>query len=1269
MSTASPLSFYLITEKMATSFTGVLSATPTDPYMSIAYNTGVVGSQAPLPGMTVSFGTSAGARDLGTARLRSFNGTTTGIISVGENDDVTPYLASGQFVKISSQFRLWPIFVKTTLVNGVAYIYIDYDVTYSDQTRLWKPVAAAGPPAVSEYNGTNFTAKFVGDRSFALAPGATLTGFLWTAPGSVEGTSISQGTEASPVIFTWTSTGQKLVYLRVTDSNGKTATNYTWAFGVDPANPATVAYTDFDAYNDNFDRGQGGGSCSFTVHGNASVANFPNETLVIMASTGDKTTPTATWPFRSNIEFYGFIKGDSVRQNSINGDVSFQAATIDDLMKNLSVFPASLTNRIAPSDWTMAANLTTDRAASFLWHYYSTLSLMASIVPSNYAGLIQRQDFGPNSGIYGQLDSELMKSLWAKVVVNHQGIVHHRIDYNLMLNAERAAVTVRKTLQKGIWIDDLTIEERNAYSLPTSKVNMSGVAYPGGEIDDVCPLFSEAPGDVPKFFGREANVDRLILTNQTDLNIRCGRQLAKDNAPYAFSMRFINDGSFTIAPQELFPTVIEAGDNTRGLALTPRLLPSRISRTFDNELGYISYDVTFEMETDGPPGITVDMDCTPPEQRQNNNRPPGPPSGNNPSSSLVASTEGESFYFAQVPGSVWQRRVNGLTSLDLRDLIKDPWSNFKNGQNINQIILWGCGPGFLTRSPDTGENWEDHTPYLDAPPNSWGDVTPPNVSGTVVKQVLGNLFREDEILILAQNQGTGTAYRGWVGRSTDAGFTFNWYALTGTPQTYPIRMDIDKQDGTLLWVTTWENGSLFLRKHSLPTMALTTKYPLVTGTAIGSVFDNTSLAYPFTPLGNKNKIYAYGRMAAPQGLGGTQAIIKSDNAGGAWASLVNDWSNDYCGAFHSDEAGQLYAVRNAATVNSPGTVSPDAGTYIVVQQMSSTRALVGYVNSSSAAVIALIDTSTAPPSVITSSTLTGGNKSYLSMNRVDATRALIGYRTATGPAVQAQLVEISGASLNLGSAATVASATVVDVSVAALSTTKGVITYTNSGSSDRGQGAVLDLTLGTLAVTPNSVQEYRAPIGGASIAGQSVCKIDATTALVCSAVGLTISDSRLRCNVLDDITTAWTLGADTDIDTNAAQTISPTALAYISDGNAVVGFNAYTVGPQNVVQSYALSVSGAVVSAGAVNTVDSEPSGIQVPQLGVVNGTILCTYQRVVDGYCYKASLGANGASAGSTLFKTTAGNLNAPGSGMGGTSVIAYQDTGDGNKVKIQVV
>jgi hypothetical protein len=185
------------------------------------------------------------------------------------------------------------------------------------------------------------------------------------------------------------------------------------------------------------------------------------------------------------------------------------------------------------------------------------------------------------------------------------------------LLSERAAATTRKTLHKGIWTNAINITERQEYDLPTSKVKTGGILYGGNaDLTDVTPLFSDAPGDLQKNYGREAGSSRFILESQADLNTRTGYMLAKENQRFpAVRMSFINDGSFTIVPQEVFPAIIEAADNNRGLAFTPDLIPRRIRRSYDHRNGLISYEVEFEISSTGPAGITVSLPTTPPREQ------------------------------------------------------------------------------------------------------------------------------------------------------------------------------------------------------------------------------------------------------------------------------------------------------------------------------------------------------------------------------------------------------------------------------------------------------------------------------------------------------------------------------------------------------------------------------------------------------------------------------------------------------------------------------
>lgn len=898
----SPLEFFLIPQPKETVFTGVVDSTPSVPYISVDYNTGVTGSfGAPLPGQTVEF-TGRGDR-----RLKSWSGGASGTIEIDESDDVGPLIQAGDSIKIYNQFRLWPKYPRFIQSGSSVTIYADYDEAYTNQTNQWRPVAVAGPIAVAFLSGGTVTVSFVGDRSYALAVGSSISSYLWTAYDSAEGTSTSQGTEASPVTFTWTTAGWHLVSLKVTDNNGNTHTNYTYAIIIDPASPEDVAFIDFDATNDNFDFEQGGGSCNFTVRGDGSEITFPTESLIVHACRGTQTTATGGWPFRQDTLFVGWVMGDSVRQNPDTGNVSFRTMTVDAVMKNLSMFPVSLTDVTTPVDWTQAKSLTVDRAFSFLAKYWSTLDLMTSIISTNDTRFIKRQDFGPTN-LYAMAQNELLGSILAKCVVSPQGVLYNEIDYNVQNSTERATVTTGKTLHKGVWANDVFVEERADYEQPARVVKMSGIIYSGSQNEEICPSFAEAPGDAPKSYGGEINVDRLILSSQADLNVRCGHMLAKMNLQYpTYRMIFFNDGAFSTVPQKLFPAVIESGDNDRSLAQSVNLIPRRISRRFDHQNGYYEINVEFEPESSGIAGVTVDIPCGPPAQKLPDL--PPPPGAIPGLTALIAGTTGTSFYFEPGLTQTWQRRVNGLldpSQLGFEDMIPDPWSTFKQGYNPERVIVWGSGKGFLVRSIDSGQNWSDRSGYLTAP--NWDGETG-TITNVTFLRLNADIFSEDKLYLLARWQISGN-WRGAIGQSSD-GFNFTWHNLTGTNQSRPLGMSLDRGNGQSLWVTTWEGTSgIYLSKFDTSDMSLSASYLMTIATS-AEVDAQTYYATPFNRLGQADEVFIYGRMNEPQGLTGTVQVMVNTGGGatGSYAVIERNWGADICGAFGADEAGNYYAVR------------------------------------------------------------------------------------------------------------------------------------------------------------------------------------------------------------------------------------------------------------------------------------------------------------------------------------------------------------------------
>ncbi len=802
-----PLDFFLVVQKSVSVFTARVNGTPSDPFVDIIFDGGATGtissigtSGAPIEGNTLCVGSSAGARDKGVVRVRSWTPAsatdpTTGTLKIAESDRVGAQIVNDDFLTIKLDWRLWDKVprIDATDPNNIIF-FEDFDVIYDQQTVNWLPMALAGPPAAAFLEAGQAQVSFIGDRSYALAPGASLSSFLWTAHGSSELTSTSQGTEASPVVFTYQNAGQHLVSLKVTDSNGQTATNYTWAFIIDPASAADVAYTKFDAINDSFQAFQGGGNCNFVVHGVADITQFPAESQILHIARGTLTTATATWPNRSNILYNGFIIGNSISQDPIIKTTSFRTVTIDGLMKNLSIYPVRLEDSSNPQNWTQAKDLTVDRVLSFLAHWRSTLSLMTSVVEFGYTAELKAQDFN-NTTLFAMFKA-LMADAWGLPVSDHQSVLHLIRDFNLMVTAERAAQTTRKTLHKGIWIGVVDVTERQEYERPTRKVKWSGIFYPGDEAAAV-PLFSEAPGDVQDTWGNESAKGAFILTTQADLNTRTGFGFFRQNQQYpTITIRFLNDGSFSVAPQDIFPVVIEATDNNRGLSLSTDLIVRQIRRTYNHDGGFFQTDVSFEpsVALTVAAGVTIDMPVEPPSTSGGGvapprDPPPPPPAWPQPTISIpgpavaIDLTDGHFITFDS--GAVWTERNNLLINpnqLAFQYLIWDPWwftSEKQNTSDPEQVILWGCGLGFIVRSVDAGKTWQDRTAFISDPPNVWEDSPAPTVADMTFVQVQGTIHTNQEFYFLA-SATIGGLRRGWVLKTDDDGisFTYNDSGLT-----------------------------------------------------------------------------------------------------------------------------------------------------------------------------------------------------------------------------------------------------------------------------------------------------------------------------------------------------------------------------------------------------------------------------------------------------------------------------------------------------------
>ncbi len=169
-----------------------------------------------IPGMTVLFGSSEGADDLGRQRMRTAATSTNifiGWSSQGIRDGEVK-LADGAYITVLNDYRAWAKIPRITLAGT---LFKDFDIPAAIGTPS-PPVANGGEPVLQFIDsGTELiTIDFDGTNSFTTAPGATISTYAWDF---VDGTPSSSA--ASTVAGVTFPKGFRWVALTVTDSNTK----------------------------------------------------------------------------------------------------------------------------------------------------------------------------------------------------------------------------------------------------------------------------------------------------------------------------------------------------------------------------------------------------------------------------------------------------------------------------------------------------------------------------------------------------------------------------------------------------------------------------------------------------------------------------------------------------------------------------------------------------------------------------------------------------------------------------------------------------------------------------------------------------------------------------------------------------------------------------------------------------------------------------------------------------------------------------------------
>ncbi len=648
---------------------------------------GVVQVRAPAADYLVCFGTAAGARDLGTARFRSYSAPT---LVVDAHDSL---LADDTYITVLEEVKPES---RHPMIDDNDVVFENGNVAYgSSLNEQFPPLARIGCPAVATRTpGSGLASVFFWADPVAVAPGATITGHAWDFRDGTPSTSALQGTPAVPIEVVFNSAGARYVSYTCTDSNGKTHARRTPVFVFDPET-GTLPYTQLEIENAEADRESGAWRVSVKVYCDARVAYFPNQALVVLFARdyyGAEAVSIGNVPWRENIVLTGYIRKGSVKRHWSGGYVQFEIESLSGVMDNLWGLAGGLESTAGtPSGWHQLKALDHNLAAHHLLVQHSTISQIADVhlnlptYPTEYLDLedasLAEQLRGLCAGVLGQ------------VGCNAEGVLYLESNPQLLPLASRSSTHVLSTT-------DADVRDEIEFGEEEQEHQVSQIDFCGDDAN-ADPLFSVAPA-TPHSTGRSERVEGVRVANQAAANVVAGllegerNNLFKDVIlPWRGNYRAVPD----IFPAEPVAVNADPTKNNRGLSWSNQRCWTK-RRSYEYRPGGILLSTSVvEKDSYGNPGITGDYPTDEPPVPPPTVPPPEPPPEEPPAPPTTTMTgDGSRVYLATDRGiavtsnllagsPTWAAANNGLSgdALDVYRFLFDPFSS--NGTYMTTAYL------------------------------------------------------------------------------------------------------------------------------------------------------------------------------------------------------------------------------------------------------------------------------------------------------------------------------------------------------------------------------------------------------------------------------------------------------------------------------------------------------------------------------------------------------------------------------------------------------
>lgn len=621
---------YLVVYQPATVYTARLAAVPTstDQVASITHNTNSGTLSDIKEDMTLLVGSSAGARDLGIARMRKDG--VTGVIAdattfnIGEESEID--WQANCYLTILDEFLLWPRHIK--IASDGTTPLMDYNIAYTNQNQTvgYSPFAVMGPHRVKWLRGATITTSWNASNSWIIDQ--AITAYAWSFPGA----SATTGTTTATPTATYNAAGVYRAALTVTGANGVSDTGYRYIFIVNPNSQPTWLIDQFKMDSCEGNDQSGYWSFKVTLFAQADQSTIHDRALAILFAR-DWYGPTVNDEMSigyvadvENILSWGWIDGESIdwRPPYLNGKVAFEVGSPGWWLDHIPGFPTGAKDTTTtPNKWTKFQGLTVEKSWYQWMQWRTTAHRCTDVYDLTDANRrVARLEAPGNQSIWQQLIQMAEKSILARPKCDRYGRLFLQIEQSLIPIADRSTLPTVLSITTQDWRDEVTPER--IIVPPLSLLDLSGVWWDG---TTGTPIFSLSNGRVYKRLGAPDVRDRLAIAGATSSDAQnvsnelCGAYLAWRNNEFprltirlASNLRLLD-----FAPWQRATLPIASTDTILGLSETVTLVPKRIAFVHNPETGTLHTQIDFEKETIPDLAVTGDTPAAPPTP------PPAPP--------------------------------------------------------------------------------------------------------------------------------------------------------------------------------------------------------------------------------------------------------------------------------------------------------------------------------------------------------------------------------------------------------------------------------------------------------------------------------------------------------------------------------------------------------------------------------------------------------------------------------------------------------------------